>query len=157
MHGAKNYKGAATGTIAPVGSSITSGTIIDIAASILTSAITTLDAQGRLVIPGLVDAHIHLDKAFLLDRMQWQADTFTEALQETANAKRSFTVADSQTRARRVIKPAIAFGTIAMRSHVEVDPMIQLTGMKALLPLRQDYAWGLTLQFAVFAQEGITN
>ncbi|MGB3295574.1 MAG: amidohydrolase family protein [Phormidesmis sp.] len=29
--------------------------------------------------------------------------------------------------------------------------------MQALLPLRKEYAWGLTLQLAVFAQEGITN
>ena len=136
---------------------IANGTIIDIAASISTPATTTLDAQGGLVIPGLVDAHIHLDKAFLLDRMQWQTGTFSEALQETASAKRSFTVADIQTRARRVIEQAIAFGTTAMRSHVEVDPMIQLAGIKALLPLRQAYVWGLTLQLAVFAQEGITN
>ncbi|MBW4579341.1 MAG: amidohydrolase family protein [Tildeniella nuda ZEHNDER 1965/U140] len=136
---------------------IANGTIIDIAPSLLGTAITTLDAQGSLVIPGLVDAHIHLDKAFLLDRVQWETGTFTEALQETANAKRSFTIADIQTRARRVLEQAIAFGTTAMRSHVEVDPMIQLTGIKALLPLRDEYAWGLTLQLAVFAQEGITN
>jgi cytosine/creatinine deaminase len=44
-----------------------------------------------------------------------------------------------------------------MRSHVEVDTTIGLTGLKALLPLRQEYAWGITLQLAVFAQEGITN
>lgn len=44
-----------------------------------------------------------------------------------------------------------------MRSHVEVDPAIKLTGMEALLPLRREYAWGITLQLAVFAQEGITN
>jgi cytosine deaminase len=35
--------------------------------------------------------------------------------------------------------------------------MIQLTGLQALLPLRDEYSWGITLQLAVFAQEGITN
>jgi cytosine deaminase len=136
---------------------IDQGKIVEIAASILTPAITTLDAQGKLLLPGLVDAHIHLDKAFLLDRVQWHTGTFSEALQQTAAAKRSFTLEDIQARARRVIEQAIGFGTTAMRSHVEVDPMIQLTGLKALLPLRDEYAWGLTLQLAVFAQEGITN
>jgi cytosine/creatinine deaminase len=136
---------------------IANGIISEIAPSVPGEATITLDAQGKLVTPGLVDAHIHLDKAFLLDRVEWQTGTFTEALQETANAKRSFTVADIQTRARRVLEQAIAFGTTAMRSHVEVDPLIQLTGIKALLPLRDEYAWGITLQLAVFAQEGITN
>jgi cytosine/creatinine deaminase len=121
---------------------IANGTISAIAPSIPGTATMTLDAQGKLVIPGLVDAHIHLDKAFLLDRVEWQTGTFTEALQETANAKRAFTVADIQTRARRVLEQAIAFGTTAMRSHVEVDPFIQLTGIKALLPLRDEYAGG---------------
>ncbi|MEO1182761.1 MAG: amidohydrolase family protein, partial [Cyanobacteria bacterium J06636_28] len=71
--------------------------------------------------------------------------------------KRHFTINDIQTRARRVLENEIAFGTTLMRSHVEVDSMLQLTAMEALLPLKQDYAWGLTLQLAVFAQEGITN
>ncbi|MDA0672473.1 MAG: amidohydrolase family protein, partial [Cyanobacteria bacterium] len=52
---------------------------------------------------------------------------------------------------------AIAWGVTAMRCHVEVDPILGLKSMEALLPLRQEYTWGLTLQLAVFAQEGITQ
>ncbi len=136
---------------------ITDGKIAAIADFLPEPATTTVDAQGKLVIPGLVDAHIHLDKAYLLDRVRWQTGTFREALQETLAAKQGFTVADIQARSRRVIEQAIAFGTTAMRSHVEVDPVVQLTGINALLPLRQEYAWGITLQLAIFAQEGITN
>jgi cytosine deaminase len=109
------------------------------------------------VIPGFVDAHMHLDKALLLDRCQSVEGTFDEAMRETLRAKQSFTVEDIQARARCAIAQAISFGTTAMRSHVEVDPVVGLTGMKALLPLRREYAWGITLQLAVFAQEGITN
>jgi cytosine deaminase len=116
-----------------------------------------IDAQGRLVIPGLVDGHFHLDKALLLPQHPAQDGTFAEALRETLALKQVFTQADVQHRARRILETAIAFGTTAMRSHVEVDPVIGLLGMEALLPLKQDYAWGTTLQLAVFAQEGITN
>ncbi|NJR62193.1 MAG: amidohydrolase family protein [Cyanobacteria bacterium CRU_2_1] len=133
------------------------GIIIQIASSIPVSAKTTLDANGKLVIPGLVDAHIHLDKALLLDRAPAQVGDFAEALRETLRMKESFSVEDIQTRARQVLEKAIAFGTTAMRSHVEVDPIIGLTGIKALLPLREEYDWGMTLQLAIFAQEGITN
>ncbi|HEY9642357.1 MAG TPA: amidohydrolase family protein [Coleofasciculaceae cyanobacterium] len=131
--------------------------IIDIAPAIPGSANTLLDAAGKLVIPGLVDPHFHLDKALLLDRSPAQVGNFAEAMQETLRLKQSFTVADIQSRARRIIEAAIGFGITAMRSHVEVDPTVGLTGMEALLPLRSEYAWGLTLQLAVFAQEGITN
>ena len=116
-----------------------------------------LDAKGQLLIPGLVDAHIHLDKALLLERYPAVEGTFSEALQKTLQAKQEYTVADIQARARSVIKKAIAFGTTAMRTHVEVDPILQLKSMEALLPLKEEYAWGITLQLAVFAQEGITN
>lgn len=136
---------------------IANGYITDIAPDLPEKAAMMLDAQGQLVIPGLVDAHMHLDKALLLDSCPAIEGTFDEAMRETLRAKQSFTVADIQTRARRAIEKAIAFGTTAMRSHVEVDRIVQFTGMEALLPLRHEYAWGITLQLAVFAQEGITN
>jgi cytosine/creatinine deaminase len=60
-----------------------------------------LNAQGQLVIPGLVDAHMHLDKVYLLDRSQRREGTFGEAMRETLKAKQAFTIADIQTRARR--------------------------------------------------------
>lgn len=120
-------------------------------------ATQTIDAQGHLVIAGLVDAHIHLDKALLLDRAPAIEGTFNEAMRETLRLKQAFTVEDIQQRAKRVLERAIGFGITAMRSHIEVDRAAGLTGMQALLPLREHYAWGISLQLAVFAQEGITN
>ncbi|MEL6499833.1 MAG: amidohydrolase family protein [Cyanobacteria bacterium J06623_1] len=133
------------------------GLIVDIAPEISAPATQTLNAAGNLVIPGLVDPHLHLDKAYLLEQSPAQVGDFQEALEETLRLKRSFTIEDIQTRARRVIENAIAFGVTAIRSHVEVDPILQLTSIQALLPLKQDYAQHLTLQLAIFAQEGITN
>jgi cytosine deaminase len=52
----------------------------------------TWDAQGRLVIPGLVDAHIHLDKALLLSQAPAQTGTFAEAMAETLRLKQHYTV-----------------------------------------------------------------
>jgi cytosine deaminase len=50
---------------------------------------------------------------------------------------------------------AVRHGTTAMRSHVEVDPIVELRGLEALLPLKAEYAPALDLQFCAFAQEGI--
>jgi cytosine/creatinine deaminase len=131
---------------------ISDGIIQQVAPTIPAPATTTLSAEGKLLISGLVDAHIHLDKALLLARHPAIEGTFAEALRETLKAKQNFTVTDIQARAKRVIENATA-----MRSHVEVDPTVQLMGLEALLPLKQAYEWGITLQLAVFAQEGITN
>src|SRR2546426_10004542 len=53
-----------------------------------------IEVEGRLVTPGLVDAHIHLDKALLHDRVSATAGTAAEAIRLTREAKRSLTVED---------------------------------------------------------------
>jgi len=80
-----------------------------------------LDVDGRLVTPGLVEAHIHLDKALLTDRVSGSAGTAAEAIRLTGQAKRGFTAADIAGRARRVLDMAVPAGTTTMRAHVEVD------------------------------------
>jgi cytosine/creatinine deaminase len=114
-----------------------------------------IEVDGRLVTPGLVDAHVHLDKALLHDRISATAGTAAEAIRLTGQAKRRFTVDDIRARARRVLDMAIAAGTTAMRSHVEVDPILELSALEAILPLKAEYAPAIDLQICAFAQEGI--
>jgi cytosine deaminase len=114
-----------------------------------------IEVDGRLVTPGLVEAHMHLDKALLHDRIEATAGTAAEAIRLTGQAKRGFTVEDVRARARRVLDMAIAAGTTAMRSHVEVDPVLGLSALEAILPLKAEYAAALDLQICAFAQEGI--
>jgi cytosine deaminase len=114
-----------------------------------------IEVDGRLVTPGLVEAHIHLDKALLGDRISATAGTAAEAIRLTGEAKRNFTVEDIRARARRVLDMAIAAGTTAMRSHVEVDPILELSALEAILPLKMEYAPAIDLQICAFAQEGI--
>lgn len=115
----------------------------------------TVEVRGRLVTPGLVEAHIHLDKALLAGRVTASAGTLEEAIRLTGEAKRRFTVDDIRDRARRALDLAVAAGTTAMRTHVEVDPIVNLAGMEAVLPLRREYAAAIDLQVCAFAQEGI--
>ena len=113
------------------------------------------DVAGRLVTPGLVEAHIHLDKALLTDRVLGSAGTAAEAIRLTGQAKRSFTVSDIAARARRVLDLAVPAGTTAMRAHVEVDPIVGLAGMEAMQALKREYAPAVDIQLCAFAQEGI--
>lgn len=111
--------------------------------------------EGRAVTPGLVDAHIHLDKALLSDRAPSREGSLAEALRVTGEAKRGFTREDIQARARRVLDLAVRQGTTAMRSHAEVDPIVGLMGFEALVALKREYAPAIDLQLCAFAQEGI--
>ena len=141
------------GTVADV--ACADGRIAEIGALAGRPARRTLAAEGRAITPGLVESHIHLDKALLVDRAPTVDGTLAEAIRVTGAAKRGFTVDDIQRRARAVLDLAVRSGTTAMRSHVEVDPIVGLAGLEALLPLKREYAPALDLQLCAFAQEGI--
>src|ERR1051326_447641 len=88
-----------------------------------------IDVAGKLVIPGLVESHFHLDKALLGAGAPADAGSVAGAIRATADMKRRFTREDIATRARRALELAIRHGTTAMRTHVEVDPIVGLAGM----------------------------
>jgi len=111
--------------------------------------------EGRVITPGLVDAHIHLDKALLSDRAPSREGSLAEALRVTAEAKRGFTRDDIVARARRTLDMAVRQGTTAMRSHADIDPIVGLMGFEALAALKREYAPAIDLQLCAFAQEGI--
>jgi len=130
--------------------------IRDIARRIAADALSE-DAGGRLVVPGFVDSHIHLDKSCILDRCTIEQGTLQEAISQVAAAKRDFTEDDVYARAARTLEKAILQGTTAMRTHVEVDARVGLTSFNAIRKLAADYAWGIDLKLCVFPQEGLIN
>ena len=141
------------GRVADVGTR--SGRIAEVASLAGHPARRSVECGRRVLTPGLVDAHIHLDKALLSERAPSIDGTVAEALRVTAEAKGGFTVDDIRARARRVLDAAIRAGTTAMRSHVEIDPIVGLKGLEALVDLKREYAPAIDLQLCAFAQEGI--
>jgi cytosine/creatinine deaminase len=91
-----------------------------------------LNAEGRLVIPGMIETHIHLDKTCILNRCRIEEGTVAEAVRETAAAKRAFTVEDVYARGRQTLERCITQGTMRMRTHVELDPGIGMIGFEAV-------------------------
>lgn len=123
----------------------------------LSTASETLDLQGKLLLPGLVETHIHLDKACIMQRCQLSEGTLAEAIAQTRAAKADFTEADVYQRGAQVLDKAITQGTTHMRTHVEIDPQIGLIGFNAVRRLQADYAWAISLEICVFPQEGLLN
>src|SRR5215510_9630587 len=116
----------------PVDIAVASGRIVEIADRIAADA-PEERLDGRLVIAGFVESHIHLDKSNILDRCLCEQGTLEEAV---ATAKRSFTEADIYARAQRTLEKAIIQGTTCMRTHVEIDPRIGLKGFHAVRRLK---------------------
>lgn len=115
------------------------------------------EVGGRLVLPGFVDSHIHLDKACLLDRCGHAHGDLGAAIRAVSAAKRDFTEDDVHARGARVLEQAIVQGTTRIRTHVEVDPRVGLRSFHAIRRLKRDYAWAVELSICVFPQEGLTN
>ncbi len=116
-----------------------------------------IDLGGRLVSPGFVETHIHLDKSCILDRVKAEKGDLEEAIAESARAKAAFTPEDVHARAMRTLEKAILQGTTHMRTHLEVDPGVGLRGLEGVLPLIKEYAWAIDLHICVFPQEGLLN
>ena len=120
-------------------------------------AAPVLDIGGRYVSPGFVETHLHLDKSCIIDRCSAHEGTLDEAIREVAKAKAAFTTADVHARASRTLERAILQGTTRMRTHVEVDPGIGLTGFDAVVALAREYRYAIDLEICVFPQEGLTD
>jgi cytosine deaminase len=135
---------------------ISDGRIVALATGLHADA-PAIDAEGMLIVPGLIETHIHLDKTCILERCRIEEGTVQEAVRETSAAKRNFTVEDVYARARRTLERCIMHGTMRMRTHVELDPGIGMIGFDAIVELARDYAWAIDLELCVFPQEGLTN
>jgi cytosine deaminase len=135
---------------------IANGQIAAIAPSLPTEG-RREDAGGCFVCSGLVDSHIHLDKAGILGRCTICEGTLAEAVRETAKAKASFTTEDVYERAALVLERAILQGTTLLRTFVEVDPRAGFRSFEAIRQLKEDYRWAIDIEICAFAQEGLTQ
>lgn len=134
---------------------IEAGKISKIAPSIEGEAARVIDAEGRVVIPGLVESHIHLDKALIASRKPNKSGTLKEAIEVTAELKPTFTKEDIYDRAKKVLDMIIPNGVTAIRTHSEFDPAQGFTGFEVILKLKEEYKKFVDIQVVAFPQEGI--
>ena len=140
----------------PVDIGIEGGRIAAIEAG-LTAEGEEIDLGGRLVSPGFIETHIHLDKSCLLDRCKSVKGTLEEAIGEVAKAKQNFHSEEVRDRAVRTLEKSILQGTTHMRTHLEVDPVVGLRSLDGIQPLIEEYKWAIDLEICVFPQEGLLN
>ncbi|GGI54090.1 amidohydrolase family protein [Oxalicibacterium solurbis] len=134
---------------------IKDGKIAAIEEGIDASVAEVIDAEGRAVIPGMVEPHMHLEKAFLHRRMPPVLGTLDEAIRVTGILKGKQEREDVLQRSRQVLDMAVANGTTALRAHPDVDLIQGLIGVETLLELREEYKDLIDIQIVAFPQEGI--
>jgi cytosine/creatinine deaminase len=141
----------------PVDIAVSDGVIVAIEHKLETDG-PEYDAGGRLVSPGVVESHFHLDKAMIIDRVPAQPNRMVrDHMERTASIKHTFTPEDVYARAQMTIEQCLLHGVTHMRTQVEVDPNVGLVGFEVIEQLRRDYAWAIDIQPCVFLQEGWTD
>ena len=105
-----------------------------------------VDLEGCLVLPGLVDAHVHLDKTHTWDRAPNRSGTFMDALETLGRDKDNWTRADILRRAGFALHCAWEHGTRVIRTHVDTWLPWGEVNHAAMQELREAWRGRIALQ-----------
>jgi cytosine/creatinine deaminase len=139
----------------PTSLAISGGRIVGIEREITGAAREVIDAEGHAALPGLLEPHVHLEKALLHRRVPSTTGTLEEAIRITGILKARQEREDVLARSRRVLDMAVRAGTTAMRVHPDVDLIQGLIGVETAVALREEYRDLLDIQIVAFPQEGL--
>ena len=121
-----------------------------------TAATTVIDANGRLIFPGFVDAHAHMDKTLL--GFGWYRNevgpTLTDKIENERRLRREREI-DAYEQSTRQARLAIAAGTTHIRTFVDIDTEVGLRGFDGVMRMREDFRDALTIQIVAFPQSGM--
>lgn len=114
-----------------------------------------VDGRGRLLLPGLVDGHAHVDKT--LWSLPWRRHTAGAGLaalieNERAGRRELPPVAE---RAVALLEAYVANGTSHVRTHVDVDPELKLDSIEGVLEARERMEGRIDVQIVAFPQSGL--
>jgi cytosine deaminase len=113
-----------------------------------------IDATDRLATPPFVDSHFHMDSTLSYGQPRVNASgTLLEGIELWGELKPHLTVENIKARARELCHWAIARGTLAIRSHVDVSDD-RLLAVNALLEIREEIRPYIDLQLVAFPQDG---
>ncbi len=109
-----------------------------------------INAEDKLIIPGFIESHTHLDKALTIDRIKNTSGTLEERIDDFTKFFEKVDSEDVYHRAFKILKMAIVNGTTVVRSHITVNSNLGLKAMKAVLKLKEELKDYITLQFVAF-------
>jgi cytosine/creatinine deaminase len=147
----RNARLAGTQTLTDLG--VQDGRIVDVGPA--DDAAETIDLDGRLVTPPLVEPHIHLDAVLTVGQPRPNVSgSLFEGIAVWADRVADLSYEDVQARVRQVLRWQLACGVQHVRSHVDVsDP--QLRALRALIDLRAETRGLIDLQLVAFPQVGM--
>ena len=114
------------------------------------------DGGGALMLPGLVEAHTHLDKTML--GMPWHPNssgpTLRDRIENERRLKTDLGIDPGRQSARQVLL-SVANGSTHIRSHVDIDTTHGLSGIEGVMATRERYRDLVEIQIVAFPQSGL--
>jgi cytosine deaminase len=114
------------------------------------------DGQGALLLPGLVEAHAHLDKT--LWGLPWYRNAVGPELTDRIENERRWRAAtghDAGAQSLALARAFLALGTTRLRTHVDIDTDAGLRHLEGVLATRATMADLLEIQVVAFPQSGL--
>jgi cytosine deaminase len=112
-----------------------------------------IDLQGGIMLPGLVDCHMHLDKAFSLGQVPNISGTLQEAIFNYSQAVPSFRKEQLGGRMLAAARLALSYGTTTIRSHldfpVHLGREVAFRTVKAALEVREKLSGSMNIQYSL--------
>lgn len=120
--------------------------------------VTDIDAQGALLLPGLVESHTHLDKTVW--GMPWYVNDCGSRLIDRIDNERRWRAEsghDAGAASLALGRAFLAAGTTRLRTHVDIDTDAGLRHLEGVLATRETLADTLDMQIVAFPQSGVLD
>ena len=143
---------------APADILIRAGRIAEIGPALSAPGIAIEDGAGAIAIPGLVEAHTHLDKTVM--GMGWYENAVgadLRAMIDNERAARTTLGLDPHRQSMRHALALIGAGTTHIRSHVDIDTDHGLAMLRGVLATREALAGQVDIEIVAFPQSGLLS
>lgn len=111
--------------------------------------------NGNVVLPGLVDAHVHLDKTFSTTFNK--SGTLQEAIEVWREEKPHLTYEGYAARMMQALQVALSKGTTHLRTHVDIDSVSGFAALEAILEVREKFSSMIDVQVVALGQAGLSE
>jgi cytosine/adenosine deaminase-related metal-dependent hydrolase len=116
----------------------------------------TIDGGGAIALPGLVEAHTHLDKTLL--GMGWHkhqaGPKLMDKIENERKLKKTLGIDAARQSARQVVL-SISKGTTHTRTHIDVDTECGVSSIEGMMATREKYRDVMDIEIVAFPQSGL--
>ncbi|WP_436374843.1 amidohydrolase family protein [Cytobacillus sp. BC1816] len=117
-----------------------------------------LNVEGRVVLPGFVDVHMHLDKALTWPSIPNRSGTLQEAIWRFEEAQADMDTDSITERMTAAVRKAIQHGTTAIRTHLNYGTSAYLyKAVEAYQKVQSSFSGYITLEAVLMCPFDITK